>query len=77
MEDGVMQRMIWGLAACLIGSLAGCGSDTAGDKNGSDHKGTIGVSVLTLRNPFFKVIGDNITAGLTGSTRRDRWGGRH
>jgi ABC-type sugar transport system substrate-binding protein len=25
-------------------------------------KGTIGVSLLTLQNPFFKVIGDNITA---------------
>src|SRR4030095_16902108 len=25
-------------------------------------KGTIGVSLLTLDNPFFKVIGDNITA---------------
>ncbi len=24
-------------------------------------KGTIGVSLLTLTNPFFKVIGDNIT----------------
>jgi ribose transport system substrate-binding protein len=27
-------------------------------------KGTVGVSVLTLTNPFFKVIGDNITAEL-------------
>jgi ribose transport system substrate-binding protein len=25
------------------------------------HRGTIGVSLLTLENPFFKVIGDNIT----------------
>ena len=26
------------------------------------RRGTIGVSLLTLDNPFFKVIGDNITA---------------
>ncbi|MBL9131582.1 MAG: hypothetical protein JNG86_10305, partial [Verrucomicrobiaceae bacterium] len=25
-------------------------------------KGTIGVSLLTLQNPFFKVIGDSLTA---------------
>ena len=28
------------------------------------NRGTVGVSVLTLSNPFFKVIGDNITAEL-------------
>ena len=27
-----------------------------------EHRGTIGVSLLTLDNPFFKVIGDNITS---------------
>jgi ribose transport system substrate-binding protein len=27
-----------------------------------EHRGTIGVSLLTLENPFFKVIGENITA---------------
>ena len=27
-------------------------------------KGTVGVSLLTLTNPFFKVIGDNVTAEL-------------
>ena len=30
-------------------------------------KGTVGVSVLTLTNPFFRVIGDNITAELKKS----------
>jgi len=28
----------------------------------SDKRGTIGVSLLTLQNPFFKVIGDHITS---------------
>jgi ribose transport system substrate-binding protein len=46
--------------------VAGCSSssrptdpDTA---TSSAKRGTIGVSLLTLQNPFFKVIGDNITA---------------
>jgi ribose transport system substrate-binding protein len=30
----------------------------------SDTKGTVGVSVLTLGNPFFRVIGDHLTAEL-------------
>ena len=29
-----------------------------------ESKGTVGVSVLTVTNPFFRVIGDNITAEL-------------
>ncbi len=52
---------------CLLVHLAGCGnerSDKAKDSSSVDPKviGTIGVSLLTLENPFFKVIGDNITA---------------
>ncbi|MBS0263740.1 MAG: substrate-binding domain-containing protein [Planctomycetes bacterium] len=31
-------------------------------KSGAQSKGTIGVSLLTLENPFFKVIGDNIVS---------------
>ncbi len=59
----------------LAGSvLMGCGggsTDTGSAGGGSvetepgakaKSKGTIGVSVLTLTNPFFKVIADNITA---------------
>jgi ribose transport system substrate-binding protein len=48
-------------------SLSGCtasssSATTARAKSGS--KGTVGVSVLTLGNPFFRVIGDHITAEL-------------
>ena len=35
---------------------------TTGDSPTGETKGTIGVSLLTLDNPFFKVIGDHITA---------------
>ncbi len=58
------------------GMLAGCGGSTPATDAGSPAtstpspdaatgtptgKGIIGVSVLTLQNPFFKVIGDSIT----------------
>jgi ribose transport system substrate-binding protein len=49
-------------------SLTGCNnadngpSQAAGPKNAPKIKRTIGVSLLTLENPFFKVIGDNIAA---------------
>lgn len=53
----------------LVCSLNGCNSETGGsanetaesEKNDTISRGTIGVSLLTLDNPFFKVIGDNIT----------------
>ncbi|HUE71324.1 MAG TPA: substrate-binding domain-containing protein [Pirellulaceae bacterium] len=67
----------WLLAACALALAAGCSSKTEPRASslttgvekmvattGSASKGTIGVSVLTLRNPFFKVIGDNIEAEL-------------
>jgi ribose transport system substrate-binding protein len=47
------------LAAALIG--CGTNDDKPNSKSGRATKGTIGVSVLTLTNPFFKVIGDTIT----------------
>ncbi|MBC7852833.1 MAG: substrate-binding domain-containing protein [Pirellulaceae bacterium] len=50
------------VAALAVG-LLGCGGEQgkqAGTK--AALKGTIGVSVLTMRNPFFKVIADNIEA---------------
>jgi ribose transport system substrate-binding protein len=48
--------------------MAGCdkAKDTAAQSGGTPSEtktnGTIGVSLLTLDNPFFKVIGDSITA---------------
>jgi ribose transport system substrate-binding protein len=48
----------------VSGSWCGC-NPTETPKPRSDApkaKGTIGLSVLTLTNPFFKVIGDNFTA---------------
>jgi len=47
--------------------LFGCTPDkpkgnTATDARPPTHRGTIGVSLLTLENPFFKVIGENIKA---------------
>jgi ribose transport system substrate-binding protein len=47
------------LLACIT-FIAACGK-TSDKPNASSAKGTIGVSLLTLQNPFFKVIGDNIT----------------
>lgn len=47
----------------LVLGLLGCGEEQ-GKQSGTKavSKGTIGVSVLTMRNPFFKVIADNIEA---------------
>ncbi|MBP52452.1 MAG: sugar ABC transporter substrate-binding protein [Opitutae bacterium] len=48
--------------------LAGCGGGDEGagmqskEDSGSEKKGMIGVSVLTLGNPFFSVIAENITS---------------
>jgi hypothetical protein len=41
-------------AGWLLVVLMGCSS--------GESKGTIGASLLTLENPFFQVIGENITA---------------
>lgn len=57
------------LLTCLTCSLTGCNSQTGeptgntdeNEKTETTSRGTIGVSLLTLDNPFFKVIGDNIT----------------
>lgn len=53
------------LALTLLAiSFAGCTGpkDEPGGEPASDSKGTIAYSPLTLSNPFFKVIGDSITA---------------
>ncbi len=58
--------IILGLAATL--ALTGCGQkepDVGEAQRGEPapvSRGTIGASLLTLDNPFFKVIGDNIAA---------------
>src|SRR6266545_6999997 len=62
-------RALLTIAACALAVLTGCNkSDDAAQSpatapaTGATAKGTIGVSLLTLDNPFFKVIGDNITS---------------
>jgi len=46
----------------IIAAL-GCGAPPSGPVAGKS-KGTIGVSVLTLGNPFFRVIGDSLTTEM-------------
>src|SRR5688572_13322775 len=51
--------------ALLAGCTASSNLPPAGQADPAPGtKGTIGVSVLTLTNPFFKVIGDNITTEM-------------
>ena len=67
---GTVTRPLAPLFAALLALLLlGCNksSDNASSAANApaasaSAKGTIGVSLLTLDNPFFKVIGDNITA---------------
>lgn len=56
-----MKPTILALLACTFALLTGCGEKDAPPAP-SKGQGMIGVSLLTLDNPFFKVIGDNITA---------------
>lgn len=59
-----MPRFCFLLAVCLVAS--GCGRQampTTPAAKGA-KKGTVGVSVLTLQNPFFKVIADTLTEEL-------------
>ena len=54
-------RYFW--VTALVAVLLGCGGEQGkqgGTKTAS--KGTIGVSLLNMRNPFFLIIADNITA---------------
>src|SRR4051812_20361232 len=53
------------LLACTLALLCGCdkpAGTSSSQPSETKSKGTIGVSLLTLDNPFFKVIGDKITA---------------
>jgi len=55
-------RLLFTLVACLI-AAAGCGRPAGPRGGGAGGEGSvIGVSLLTLDNPFFKVIGTSITA---------------
>ena len=59
------RSLVW-IVVCFCAATLGCGSASqpqAGSATpGSRSKGTIGVSLLTLENPFFKVIGDHVAA---------------
>ena len=62
-----MKQKLLALLALTLAFLTGCDnkpatSGGASPAPDSKAKGTIGVSLLTLDNPFFKVIGDTITA---------------
>jgi len=65
--------------ACIgaLAALTGCGpssnptsanpsATSAASSAPTAKRGTVGVSLLTLRNPFFKVIGEHITSELAG-----------
>lgn len=50
--------------ACTAGLITSCkkSADSNSPYAAAKNRGMIGVSLLTLDNPFFKVIGDNITS---------------
>ncbi len=57
------KAMVGLLAAGLsLGLLAGCGGEEGAEETGPDRPGgVIGISVLTMTNPFFKEIADAVT----------------
>ncbi|NBP79722.1 sugar ABC transporter substrate-binding protein [bacterium] len=70
-----MRLVSWAAVTLLAMCLCGCGAKNEQTGNGPESggasskagaptaaKGTIGVSVLTMTNPFFKTIADTITA---------------
>src|SRR5438552_1229557 len=56
-----MRKLAIALGIAVLAFVVGC-RETAPGPAKPGNRGTIGVSLLTLENPFFKVIGDNITA---------------
>lgn len=56
-----MKKHILTVIAVTAALITGCDKPAAIQTPDAKAKGTIGVSLLTLDNPFFKVIGDNIT----------------
>ena len=65
-----MQLKITLLSLLLISGMCGCGSSQVEqtERPPSTDRGTVGVSLMTLTNPFFKVIGDTMgnVAGRAG-----------
>lgn len=67
-----MKRLLSTLSLASVLVIVGCGKQESSTTTSSStelpltpevaSRGTIGASLLTLDNPFFKVIGDNITA---------------
>jgi ribose transport system substrate-binding protein len=60
-----MKQHLPAFLALAFAFLTGCEKPAASTSSQTPEvkaRGTIGVSLLTLDNPFFKVIGDNITA---------------
>jgi ribose transport system substrate-binding protein len=60
---------LWVLGAALVVGCAGASSEAlpqadSGAKAGTSPRGKVGVSVLTLGNPFFRVIADHLTEEL-------------
>jgi len=66
----IAMRLLQVLTGVFLAACVGCGSGDAPKATGTGSapsvtpgkmRGTIGVSVLTLTNPFFKVIADSLT----------------
>ena len=61
-----MKKILLTIFTCAVAILTGCDkpatSPSAAPASDAKGKGMIGVSLLTLDNPFFKVIGDNIAS---------------
>src|SRR5205085_7095981 len=62
----MIHRPLW-LIVVAASLVVACRPGTTANSAHGTTKGTIGVSVLTLGNPFFRVIGDNLTAELDKS----------
>ena len=58
-----MKRLLSPLCFCITALLCQCGKapEPAATTAGSPKHGLVGASLLTLQNPFFKVIGDQLT----------------
>jgi ribose transport system substrate-binding protein len=50
------------MGVCLLGLLWGCPSGREESAGAGPNRGTIGFSALTLKNPFFKIIGDSLVS---------------
>jgi hypothetical protein len=63
-----MRGTILATVAMLTACVLGCGGEA--EKQAAGSKGTIGVSVLTMTNPFFKTIADTSPSSTIASTAR-------